>query len=72
MNFECLEASTSELHVSENLVVSSKHAGWVRLTPYLTLKNHVSKRTQQRNVTTQRYYATPLSYLPHASSNTWW
>ena len=50
MNFEWLEASTGELHVSENSVASSKQAGWVRLTPYLTLKNHVSKHTQLRNV----------------------
>ena len=62
MNFECLEASTSELRVSENLAVSSKHAGWVHPIPYLTLKNHVSKHTQLRNVITQRYYATTQSY----------
>ena len=59
MNFGCLEASTSELRVSENSAESSKRAGWVRLMPYLTLKNHVSKRTQLRNVIAQRYYATP-------------
>ena len=61
MNFECLEASVGELCVSENSTASSKHAGWVRLTPYLNLKNHVSKDTQLRNVIiiTQRYYTTP-------------
>ena len=59
MNFECLEALTGELLVSENSAASSKHAGWVRLTPYLTLKNHVPKHAQLRNVMTQRYYATP-------------
>ena len=46
MNFEGLDASTGELRVSENLTAFSKHAGWVRLMPYLTLKNHVSKHTQ--------------------------
>ena len=59
MNFECLEAATGELCVSENSAVSSKLAGWVRLTPYLTLKNLVSKRTQMSNFTKQRTYATP-------------
>ena len=59
MNFGCLEASTGELRVSENSAESSKHAGWVRLMPYLTLKNHVSRHTQLRNVIAQRYYATP-------------
>ena len=59
MNFECLEASTSELRVSENPAASSNHAGWVRLTPYLIFKNHVSKHTKLRSVITQRYYATP-------------
>ena len=59
MNFECLEALTGELHVSENSAASSKHAGWVGLAPYPTLKNHVSKHTRLRNVITQRYYATP-------------
>ena len=59
MNFGCLEASTGELRVSENSAESSKRAGWVRLMPYLTLKNRVSKRTQLRNVIAQRYYATP-------------
>ena len=49
MNFGCLEASTGELRVSEN---SSAHAGWVHLMPYLTLKNHVSKHAQLRNVIT--------------------
>ena len=59
MNSECLEASTGELHESKNSAVSSKHAGWVSLKPYPTLKNHVSKLTQLRNVVAQRYYATP-------------
>ena len=59
MNFECFEASTGELRVSENSAASNKHAGWVCLTPYLTLKKHVSKHTQLRSVITQRYYATP-------------
>ena len=59
MNFECLKASTGELRVSENLAVSSKHAGWARLTPYLTLKNPVSKHPQLCNFITQRYYAIP-------------
>ena len=59
MNFEGLDAPTGELCVSENSTASSKHAGWVRLMPYLTLKNYVSKHTQLRNVITQRYYATP-------------
>ena len=58
MNFGCLEASTGELRVSENSAAPSEHAGWVRLTPYLTLENHVSKHTQLRNVITQRYNAT--------------
>ena len=58
MNFKCLEALTDELRVSENSAVSSSPAGCVRLTPYLTLNNHVSKQTQLRNVITQRYYAT--------------
>ena len=39
--FDCLEASTSELHVRGNSAASSKCAGWVHLTPYLALKNHV-------------------------------
>ena len=59
MNYECLVASTGELRVSENSAASSEHAGCVCLTPYLTLKNHVSKQTQLRNVIAQRYYATP-------------
>ena len=59
MNSGYLDASTGELRVSENLAASSKHAGWVCLTPYLTLKNHVSKHTHLRNVITQRHYATP-------------
>ena len=59
MNFGGLESSTGGLHVSENLAASSKHAGCARLTPYLTLKNHVSKHTQLRNVIPQRDYATP-------------
>ena len=59
MNFGCLEASTGELRLSENTAESSQRAGWVRLMPYLTLKNHVSKRTQLCNVIAQRYYATP-------------
>ena len=45
MDFKCLEASTGELQLSENSAASSKHTSWVRLTPYLTLKNHVSKHT---------------------------
>ena len=57
MKFVCPEASTGELRVSEISAASSKHAGWVRLTPYLTLLNHASKWTQLRNVMTQRYYA---------------
>ena len=52
MNFECLEASTGELRVSENFAVSSKHAGWVRLMPNLTVKYHVPKHTQLPNVLT--------------------
>ena len=59
MNFECLDASASELRVSENSAESSKHAGWVCLTAYLTLKNHVSKHTHLRSIITQRHYATP-------------
>ena len=59
MNFECLDCSTGELRVSENSAASSKLAGWVRLTTYLTLKNYVSKRTQLWNAITQRYYTTP-------------
>ena len=39
MNFECLEASTGDLRVSENLAASSKHADLGCLTPYVTLKN---------------------------------
>ena len=37
------EASANELHVcvSVNFAASSKRVGWVSLTPYLTLKNHV-------------------------------
>ena len=53
MKFECLEASTIELPVSGNSSAPSKHAGWVHLTPYLTLKNHVRKHTQLCNVITQ-------------------
>ena len=41
-----LDISKSELHVSWIFAASSKHAGWVRLTPFLTLENHVSKRIQ--------------------------
>ena len=41
-----------------NSAVSSKRAGWVRLTPYLTLKNYVSKHTKLRNVITQSNNAT--------------
>ena len=37
MKFEYLEASTGELRVSEISAASSKHAGWVCLTPYVTL-----------------------------------
>ena len=59
MNFGCLEASTGELRVSENSAASSKRAGCVRLMAYLTLKKRLSKRTQLRNVITQRCYATP-------------
>ena len=59
MNCECLEASTGELRVSGSLAASSKHAGWVRLTPYLTFENNVSKLTKLRNVITHCYYATP-------------
>ena len=36
--FGCLEASTSELHVSEDSAESSKRTGWVHVTPYLILK----------------------------------
>ena len=61
MKFECLEASTIELPVSGNSSAPSKHAGWVHLTPYLTLKNHVRKHTQLCNVITQHYYAAPKS-----------
>ena len=59
MNFGSLEASTGELRVSENSAASSKRAGSVRLMAYLTLQNHLSKRSQLPNVITQRYYATP-------------
>ena len=38
MKFDCLETSAGELRVSEKSAASSKHAGWVCLTPYLTLK----------------------------------
>ena len=55
MNSGYFDASTGELRVSENSAASSKHAGWVCLLPYLTLKNH----THLRNVITQRHYATP-------------
>ena len=61
MKFGCLEASTGGLPVSGNSTAPSKHAGWVRLTPYLTLKIHVWKHTQLRNVITQVYYAAPKS-----------
>ena len=37
MKFEYLEASTGELRVSEISAASSKHSGWVRFMPYLTL-----------------------------------
>ena len=38
--------------------VSMLAGRWVYLTPYLTLKSHVSKHT--------------ISYLSHTSPNTWW
>ena len=60
MKFGCLEASTGELCESENSAASSKHAGWVCLTPYLTLKNHVSKHTELYNIITQ----SSLSFRP--------
>ena len=60
MNFECLEASTGELCVSENSAASWSNAGWAGLTPYRhALNKQVSKHTQLRNVITQHYYATP-------------
>ena len=55
MNCERLEASTGELRVSGSLAASSKHAGWVRLTPYLTFENNMSKLTKLRNVITHCY-----------------
>ena len=60
MNFQCLEAPIGELRVSENSGAFSKHAGWVCLTPYLTLRNHVSKHTQLRNNITR----SSLSFRP--------
>ena len=57
--FGCLEASTGELCVSELSAAPNMQAGWVYLTPYLTLRNHVSKHTQLRNVITQSHYAKP-------------
>ena len=59
MIFGYPEASTSELRVSENSATSSNPTGWARLTPYLTLKYHVLRHTQLRNIIYQRYYAAP-------------
>ena len=52
MNFECLDASACELRVSENSAESSKHAGWVCLTAYLTLKNHQEPSRTLKNTPT--------------------
>ena len=59
MFFGYLEASTSELRVSEISATASEGVGWVSFTPYLINQNHVSKHTQVHNVVTQRDFATP-------------
>ena len=60
--------------MSGKAAASSNHAGWVRLTPYLTLKQHVSKHTQLCNVITQHYNVVPYIILTDRAqrAHNWW
>ena len=53
MNFGYLELQQASFSVRKFC------ADWIRLVPYLTLKNHVSKHAQLCNVITQ------FDYMPH-------